>query len=205
MKQSYCSLCLFLLVALFTAVDASAEEGTKNDVRYVGRASLSLCSKPGGPRDGELFRGAAVTVREKSNDWVFVDYSGWVKEEYLSTAKPVAIAPAVAADEGVLSVQSLSTKTVTQGVARPRIYLNLVLKNSSSQNVYSWRGLVVGLNTRGDVLFRERVVAEKSNIPAGGTGTSSFYWENHENAFAALAAATPETLKIELYQVTVNR
>ncbi|MCB0322453.1 MAG: hypothetical protein KDD69_02735 [Bdellovibrionales bacterium] len=171
---------------------------------FIEGTSQPFCKTPGGPKKGDLYSSTEVTVLEQRGAWSRVSVEGWVKSAALGSEAAEQSSPLQVSDKSPLEVVGFSTKEVREGLAAPRLYLQLKVKNVSAKHIRGWSGLLVAQDTSQAVLFREPVSDDSADVAPGAEREVSFYWEPREQPFSVLKSASPETVQLTLYKVELR-
>ena len=198
----------FILINLVLQNFAVAQTEHQQNL-IVKQPSIIMTRTAKGGKMGEVYINSPVTVEKEDGEWALVSIKAWVKKEGLgATAAANPPTPSVAKASDVLIIESFSTRTVEQGLPEKRVYLALKLKNNSSAPITSWKAILVAqaipIVANDEVLFRESISDDSKTIAPGQTIEINFYWEPSEVPFQYLKDVTPQTLKLELYQLVLE-
>lgn len=199
----YKILSYLLTILLFANFAYSQTETAVKQNLVVKQASIPMTRSPSGGKMGEIYINTPVTVEKEEREWVLVTLKAWVKKEGLGSFAASSPAASATRPSDILIIETFSTRIVQEGLPEKRVYLTLKLKNKSNAPIESWKGILVA-QANSAVAFREQISDDTKTIPPGQTIELNFYWEPSEPPFQHLQNATPESLKLELYQVVID-
>lgn len=196
---SYLLICLLLP----TLATAQTEVATKTNM-IIKQASVMMARAPRGGKMGELYINSPVSVEKEEGEWVLVSLKTWIKKDGLGTSVAAVATPNTGKASDVLVIETFSTRIVEQGLPEKRVYLTLKLKNNSAAPIAAWKAILIAQEDS-TVFFREPISDDTKVIPAGQSVELNFYWEPNEPPFKHLENSTPESFKLQLSQVVLER
>jgi hypothetical protein len=193
-KIAFALILLFITTAL---TNAYAEAPT---IIRPKAASISIHQGIAGSTIGQAYINSRFEVIETKGEWTKVKLEAWVQNKNTIEVSNDDKTQTIKKD----ALQIISHKIKTHPAPVNKVYLSIIVKNTSATVIKSWKAFLVAKDNLGREAIRTVITDDSADLPPGGAKETGFYWDTTEKEYDTLQGANDSDYSFSLQGAILN-